>query len=387
MGKSLEGKELGDGIQQRKDGLYQARFINRFGKRQTIYAKTHKEIKAKLAMAQVTDVQGTSVVSSNMTLDEWFEKWLDVYKLNCRNNTKETYRRHYKRIQADLGWRKLNELNSTTIQEAFNKLRSDNERKNSKKILVAMLNEAVESDLMTKNVALRINTVVTKDSKKERRVLTVDEEKLFLSESVGRWYYNLFVVALETGMRIGELGGLQWSDIDFKRKGRPVVHVKHSMTYFENKDGNYVYELHQTKTDKNRDIPLSSKAVQALQQQKFVKQSLLSKGKKPLEEYGELVFVTKSNRPITQFLVAQCIDSVVEQINKNYPDMCFEHVTPHAFRHTFATRLMEAGVPMKTIAKLLGHKQLQMTTDLYAHVLDDLIYDAMAQYEKKSAIG
>jgi integrase len=278
-------------------------------------------------------------------------------------------------------------LDITTIQEAFNKLRSDNERKNSKKILSAMLDKAVESDLLVKNVALHINTVVSKEDKKERRVLTADEEKLFLEESIGKWYYNLFVVALETGMRIGELGGLQWSDIDFGKKGKSVAHVGNSMTYFENQDGKYVYELHNTKTNKNRDIPLSSKAVQALQQQKFVKQSLVNKGKLPLDGYSELVFVTRNNRPITQFLVSECIDGVVKNINKKYPDKAFERVTPHTFRHTFATRLMEANIPMKTIAKLLGHKQLQMTTDLYTHVSDDLLYEAVAQYEKKSAIG
>jgi integrase len=86
-------------------------------------------------------------------------------------------------------------------------------------------------------------------------------------------------------------------------------------------------------------------------------------------------------------LVSECIDGVVKNINKKYPDKAFERVTPHTFRHTFATRLMEANIPMKTIAKLLGHKQLQMTTDLYTHVSDDLLYEAVAQYEKKSAIG
>lgn len=387
MGKSLKGKELGDGIQQRKDGLYQARFTNRFGKRQTIYAKTLREIKAKLEEARFDDKRGANIVDPNMTLDEWFEKWLNIYKMNCRNNTKECYRRHYKRIQEDLGWRKLSKLDSTTIQEAINNLRTDNERKNSKKILSAVLEKAVESDLMIKNVAMNINTVVTKEPKKERRVLTVEEEKSFLEESVNTWYYNLFVVALETGMRIGELGGLQWNDVVFGKKGKSVVHVRHSMTYFQNEEGKYVFELHETKTSENRDIPLSAKAVQALQQQKFIKQSLVNKGKKPLEGYEELVFATKNNRPITQFLVSECIDGVVRRINTKYPDVKFEHVSPHSFRHTFATRLMEANIPMKTIAKLLGHKQLQMTTDLYTHVLDDPLYEAMAQYERKSAIG
>ena len=78
MGKSLNGKELGRGITQRKDGLYQARFINRFGKRQTIYAKTYNEITKKLRDEQYEDEKQLNVVDSNMTLDEWYEVWLET---------------------------------------------------------------------------------------------------------------------------------------------------------------------------------------------------------------------------------------------------------------------------------------------------------------------
>ena len=78
MGKSLNGKELGRGITQRKDGLYQARFTNRFGKRQTIYANTVTEITKKLRDQQYQDEKQINVVDASITLDEWFEKWLDI---------------------------------------------------------------------------------------------------------------------------------------------------------------------------------------------------------------------------------------------------------------------------------------------------------------------
>ena len=85
MGKSLTGKELGQGITQRKDGRYQARFINRFGKRQTIYGKTVNEIRRKLRAEQYEDEKQINVVSSDMTLDEWFEIWMETCKNNCRD--------------------------------------------------------------------------------------------------------------------------------------------------------------------------------------------------------------------------------------------------------------------------------------------------------------
>ena len=90
MGKSLTGKELGQGITQRKDGRYQARFTNRFGKRQTIYGKTINEIRQKLRTEQYEDEKQINVVSSDMTLDEWFEIWMNTCKNNCRDTTRQT---------------------------------------------------------------------------------------------------------------------------------------------------------------------------------------------------------------------------------------------------------------------------------------------------------
>ena len=128
MGKSLNGKELGRGITQRKDGLYQARFINRFGKRQTIYAKTYNEITKKLRDEQYEDEKQLNVVDSNMTLDEWYEVWLETCKKNCRNTTKRTYSIQYNRLRKDLGWRKLTNLNLVIVQNAFNDMKSEDFR-------------------------------------------------------------------------------------------------------------------------------------------------------------------------------------------------------------------------------------------------------------------
>lgn len=385
MGKSLKGKELGKGISQRKDGLYQARFTNRFGKRQVIYDKTYNGIQKKMREALHDDEMEINVVATNMTLDEWFVQWINTCKKNCRNNTKDTYARHYKRVQKELGWRKLNQLNLIVMQKAINNLRTDNERKNSKKILVDMLEKAVDSDLLVKNVAKQINTVITKENKKERRVLSRKETEIFLAEAKCTFYYNLFIVALETGMRVGELAGLQWEDIDFRNR---VVHVKHSMTYFSNEEGKYVFELHPAKTHKGlRDIPLTKKATVALKQQYFNKQTVISNEKQPLDGFENLVFVTRNNKPTTQFLISECIDGTLRRIHKNNPDLVFEKFTPHCFRHTFATRCLEAEVPLKTVSALLGHTQLQLTTDLYMHVTKESLFEGVEQYEKRIQVG
>lgn len=377
MGKSLKGKELGVGISQRKDGLYQARYTDRFGGRKTLYAKTWSEIKQKLRNEQYEDEKGINIVTKDITLDEWFKIWIDTCKKNCRSSSKETYTKHYNRIKGDLGWRKLSTLNLIIMQEAFNNLNSDNERKNSKKILVDMLNKAVDTDLLLKNVARQINTVITKEEKKEKRVLTISETEKFLSAAQNTIYYNLFVLALETGMRIGELCGLQWKDINFKQKR---INVRHTLCYFS-KDGKYVFEMHDTKTGNGkRTIPLTQKGIDALERQKIKKQEIVLKGKQAPEEYRNLVFITKNNQPTQQFLVQESLNLIIKKIQKK--DISFMYFSPHTLRHTFATRAIERGMNPKTLQKILGHGTLQMTMDLYCHVTEDTLYKEMQKFER-----
>ncbi|MBR5565978.1 MAG: tyrosine-type recombinase/integrase [Roseburia sp.] len=378
MGKSIKGKELDKGITQRKsDGLYQGRFVNRFGKTQTIYASNLNELRKKMREEQYEDAKALNVVTKDITLDEWYEIWMNTCKKNCRNSTKESYATHYKRIQKELGWRKLTSLNLIIMQNALNGLVSDNARKNTKKILVDMLEKAIDSDLLTKNVAKQLNTVISKEDKKERRVLTVSEAELFLGEAQKSFYHNLFVLALETGMRIGELCGLQWQDIDFEKK---VLYVRHTLCYFR-KDGKYIFEMHDAKTKNGRrTIPLTTKALEALRRQRIQKQKILFKGIETEEQYRDLVFVTKNNRPTQQFIVQEAISSVVNRICKVHSD--YEMFSPHCLRHTFATRAIENGMQPKTLQKILGHGSLQMTMDLYCHVTEDTLFTEMMKMEK-----
>ena len=131
MGKSLNGKELGKGITQRSDGRYQYRFVNRFGKRQGNSTKTLNEARRRLKEEMLADEKQVNVVDQNVTLDEWFLIWMETCKANCRNSTKETYASHYRRIQQQLGYMKLTKLSLLQMQQVFNELRTDNERKNS----------------------------------------------------------------------------------------------------------------------------------------------------------------------------------------------------------------------------------------------------------------
>lgn len=390
MGKSINGKELGQGITQRKDGRYQARFTNRFGKRQTIYGKTLNEVRQKLRTEQYEDEKQINVVNSDMTLDEWFEVWITTCKGNCRDTSRGTYRTSYNRIKEELGWRKLSGLNLIILQQAFNNLKTDASRKDTKKTLVDMLNKAIDSDLLYKNVAKQINTVMSKDedleddeNPKEKRVLTLEEADLFLEVSSHYRYFNEFNLALETGMRIGEILGLKISDLDFKNRS---IYVKRTLVYAKCEDENdpmykkWRFEFHPPKSDKGRRrIPMTLKAYQILKRQLLKKDAIEAKGKKALKGYEDLVFITRNNTPISPRDTTKVMSTISERIALQKPD--FEPLTPHTLRHTFATRCIERGINPKTLQILLGHSTIQITLDLYCHVTDDTLEIEMSKFE------
>ncbi len=374
MGKSLNGKELGTGISQRKDGLYQARFTNRFGKRQTLYAKTVTEITRKLRQEQYHDEKQINIVDSGMTLDEWYERWISTCKTHCRNTTLHTYEIQYNRLREELGWRKLSSLNLVVLQEAFNHLKSDASRSDCKALLIDILNRAVETDLLVKNVAFGINTVVFDEEVEEKRILSDEEIEILLGTKIGTSLHNFFVVALGTGMRMGEILGLTSDCVDFE-KG--VIRVEKTLTYLPG-GGRAIYEFHRPKTKAGkREIPMTVEVRDALASQQRWKNHV-SERHNPRPEMEDLLFCSKTNNPLHESNVRGAIRYTVNKINREHPGFDFLPFTPHGLRHTFATKCIAKGMRPKTLQKILGHNSLQMTMDLYCHVESNTLKEEMA---------
>jgi len=371
VGKSLKGKELGTGITQRKDGLYQARFVNRFGKRQTIYSRSLNDIRKQLREEQHEDAKQVNVVDRNTTLNEWYEIWMSTCKKHCRNTTQKTYATQYNRLRKELGWRKLVDLNLVILQKAFNELKSDASRSDCKALLVDMLNCAVNTDLLVKNVAYQINTKIDNEENEEKRILTPEEVDLLLKSSRDGRLYPMFVVALNTGMRMGEILGLTWDCVDFEKD---MIYVNKTLCTLSN-GGKTIYDLHPPKTKAGkRNIPMSKLVKETLLEQKAWKDKVDTKYK-PRDGFENLVFTSKTNNPLHASNVKDSINYLIERIRVNNPE--FEHFTPHGLRHTFATNCISKGMQPKTLQKILGHTSLKMTMDLYCHVLDDTLREEM----------
>lgn len=195
---------------------------------------------------------------------------------------------------------------------------------------------------------------------------------------------------------MGELAALRECDLDFESK---IINVTRTIVY-QKLDGDTKKEFHigppKTKTS-IRKVPMNNISEQALRKQllqkkvvemkkpkskvdanKYIKRSIVSK-KATIEElefqnneFADLLFTTQYNTPLNAQNFSDAIKRIVNEINLMRDSLEeMEYFSSHTFRHTFATRAFESGVEPKTVQQWLGHATLQMTMDLYTHVLGE----------------
>ena len=175
-------------------------------------------------------------------------------------------------------------------------------------------------------------------------------------------------MAVNTGLRPGELFALQLSDVDLENG---YIDVNKTLVYQKYLDDNCkTFHIEPPKTKQShRKVPINSVCRIYLEKQFELKRVIASKRPKQQNDY---LFVTKFNTPLNSQIYSDSIKAVIRQINLTRAyDNQFEVFSGHTFRHTFATRCFEAGVEAKVVQSYLGHATLKMTMDLYTHVTDE----------------
>ena len=376
MGKDLKGRELGNGFYQRKGGKYCARFVNACGKRITLYHSDLKELKKQYTEKMYESDHHLNLMDENITVNEWYEKWLVVYKKNTvRESTLRLYKDIYRRMIAPgIGDMKLNSVRKIHVQNLVNELHekmgySWEVLDKVRRILNDMYGRAIEDDFAIKNPTKGVR-IPTKKSD-GYHVLTTDEQALFFETASGTYYDNMFNVAVNTGLRPGELFALTRDDLDMKKK---VIYVRKTLLYakFEGEtEKSFRFGPPKTKTSV-REVPINSICEKYLFRQ-FTLKNMISRKYQRDDEFSDLLFVTKRNTPINVQIFNDAIRRIIDMRNEMMDE--FEQLPVfggHTFRHTFATRCLEAGVKPKTIQSYLGHATLEMTMNLYVHTTDNV---------------
>lgn len=363
--------KLPSGIKKKNTGLYVGRFQYQ-GKRYEVASKTLKECVDKLEKMKYEIKNGIYCNESLVTVNNWFETWIEEYKEpTVKTNTIKAYKTMYQQhIKKPLGGKKIKEVRPEMIQRLYNSLKKQGLAAKTidlvSTVLHGMFQQAYKNEMIQKN-PVPLATLPKMKKAKKPRVMTLKEQKLFIEYAKNDEMCDMCELFLSTGLRSGELRGLEWeTDIDFKNK---MIHVTGTLNY----DKETGWRKDEPKTETSfRDIPMLDNVERLLKRVKRQQmETRLYMGDKwqPIEGLENLVFLRPTGAPIYKGYMKEHLDSIQKQIRQDGHE--FKRISPHTFRHTFATRCIENGVPPQVLKGILGHSKLSMTMDLYAHVLPD----------------
>lgn len=382
-------RSLPRGVRELEKGRLEKRFTVD-GNRYSVYGYTVKELDSK--ELELRDLirsgqykKGRSKNDKVITLDDYFQRYLNHKKATTKGNSLRNYISIYNNhISKKIGHCRLRDITRDDIFDLQSEVLENTTASTANyavTVIKLILNEAIEDKFIENNPAkIKSISIDKKKAKKTtHRSLSVQEQEIFMQAAEENFYYELFGLALSTGMRIGEIAALKWSDIDLKNN---VIHITKTLT--KDIDGKVVVGPPKSNAG-IRDIPITSKAKEMIDLQKAKMETLLgiscsetkvisiNSNYVSFKEHN--VFYTPNMKIINTTVIDSNIDRIILSLDKKGNKM--DRFGVHALRHTFATRCVESGMNPKVVQKLLGHERIEMTMEIYVDATPDTIQDEM----------
>jgi len=358
-------KRRGNGegsITRRKDGLYMARYwveTPKGSKRKTIYGKKRDEVADKLARALAERADGIVYDDENLTVGEYLNSWLKgSVRGSVRQSTFDRYEIAVRvHIKPALGRVKLKKLSPAHVAGFYqDRLAAGSAPASVNKLHVTLrkaLDQAVKWHMVPRNVAEAVKA--PRPAPPEMRTLSAEETRKLIEVARGDKLGALYMLAVHTGMRQGELLALKWQDVDLENA---KLSVMRTLTM-----NNGQILLGELKTKKSRrTIRLTYAAIQALHEH-------LARQLEGMERLGDayrdegLIFASQVGTPINPTNLRRRSFAALLR-RANLPKIRF-----HDLRHTCATLLLSRNVHPKYVQELLGHANIAITLDTYSHVI------------------
>ena len=346
--------------------------------RKQFYGKTQKDVKAQLDEFKSLQSLGLLPTDDKLTLQDWYFTWLFDYRKNdLKPKSFQKYEGIYRNYIKDssIGKIKLKDLRTTHLQKHYNNLLNIDKKaistiKELNTRLKPCLEEAEKHGYIQKNYCKMV-TLPKNNSTKEINILTKSQQQDFLEAIKGHKLEMLFLVALGTGLRLGEILGLKWSDIDFNSSTLTVNRTLQRITDITRDGQRESKIIEQVPKTKNaiRTVPIPQNILAKLENH------LLEQNKIKLklgEDYfdNNYVFCNEFGYPIDDKKPGRNLKTILNKLD-------IQPIKFHGLRHTYATRLFEANVPPKTVQILMGHYDISITLDIYTHVMEDTKLEAV----------
>ncbi len=397
--KDNKGRVLKEGEYQRSSGTYEFKWRDKRGNRHSISAPTLEELREKELDVLRDVLDGVRVDKSNLTINDLYESWLQL-KRGLKDNTFANYKYMYMQfVEPDFGKSRIVDLKRSDIRGFYNYLVDERNLKyNTIDSVHTVLHQVLELGVEDEYLRYNPSDNALKELKKarnvevdKRRALTVPEMELFedfLSNNpkYHRWY-PIFTVMLWTGMRVGEITGLRWSDIDLEEE---TISVNHTLVYYCTRtEAGQIFAINTPKTKAGeRIIPMLPKVKEAFLMEKEMQKELGIKSESVVDGYRDFIFVNRFGNVQHQGTLNKAIRRIIRDCNyevldhnRNDDAVILPKFSNHSLRHTFTTRMCEAGVNIKAMQDILGHADVETTLDIYAEATKDLKKAEMINFE------